>query len=210
DLVGHCWGPDSQEVLDITLRSDLIVKELLEYLDSKVGKDKYVLVVTADHGICPIPEIAKSKGKEAARVPPETLTAGAAAFLNATFGKGQKLPWIEEAVNHDIYLNRGTLKETGLEQARVEKGLAGWLARQPGITAAYTRAQLSAGPIKDDPLGESVRLSFHPDCSGDVVAVLKPYHILSPAIASPRLVAYRAQHGSPWDYDTHVPLFVYG
>src|SRR5205823_5299946 len=50
DLVGHCWGPDSQEVLDITLRTDVLVKELLDYLDATVGKGQYFLVLSADHG----------------------------------------------------------------------------------------------------------------------------------------------------------------
>src|SRR5262249_224915 len=62
DAIGHMWGPDSHEVLDVTLRSDRIVKELLDYLDAKVGKGQYVLVMSADHGVCPMPEVAKEQG----------------------------------------------------------------------------------------------------------------------------------------------------
>src|SRR5262249_47669925 len=54
DPIGHVWGPDSQEVLDVTLRSDLIVKELLDHLDAQVGPGRYVLALTADHGVCPL------------------------------------------------------------------------------------------------------------------------------------------------------------
>src|SRR5262245_57662149 len=56
DLIGHNWGPDSHEVLDVTLRSDLIVAELLTFLDERIGKGNYLLALTADHGICPLPE----------------------------------------------------------------------------------------------------------------------------------------------------------
>src|SRR5262249_1259883 len=56
DLIGHCWGPDSQEVLDMTLRTDVLIKDLLDYLDLNVGKGQYFLVLSADHGVCPIPE----------------------------------------------------------------------------------------------------------------------------------------------------------
>ena len=59
DLIGHTWGPDSQEVLDVTLRSDALVADLLGFLDAKVGKDQYLLAVTADHGICPLPEVSR-------------------------------------------------------------------------------------------------------------------------------------------------------
>jgi predicted AlkP superfamily pyrophosphatase or phosphodiesterase len=208
DLVGHCWGPDSQEVLDITLHSDRIVKDLLETLDSKVGKGNYLLVLSADHGICPIPEAARAEGKKAGRVSPQLVTTDALAFLNETFSKNGKLPWIEQVVGDNIYLNRGVLREQGLESAVVEKALADWLARQPGILKAYTRTQLSR-PIAGDAIGESVRLSFHPEASGDVLVVLEPYHFLSPPI-SPKLASYRTTHGSPHPYDTHVPLLVYG
>lgn len=209
DTVGHCWGPDSQEVLDVTLHSDRIVKELLETLDAKVGKDNYVLVLSADHGICPIPEVSAKQGKKAARVSPQLLTSDAQAFLNDKFSKDKKLPWIEEALGDSIYFNRGVLRELALESAVVEKALADWLAKQPGILGAYTRTQLSKGRIADDAIAESVRLSFHPDASGDVFVVLQPYHLLSPPI-SPKLAAYRTTHGSPHPYDTHVPLLVYG
>src|SRR5436309_10143303 len=74
DLIGHCWGPDSQEVLDITLRTDRTIKELLDYLDEKVGKGQYVFALSADHGICPIPEVSLTQGKDAGRVPEELFT----------------------------------------------------------------------------------------------------------------------------------------
>jgi hypothetical protein len=210
DTVGHCWGPDSQEVLDLTLRTDLLIKELLDHLDARVGKGKYIVVISADHGVCPIPEVAQRQGKKAGRVPPSLLTSQAAAFLDGKFAKnGAKLPWIEETAGTWIYLNQGLLREQGLDAAVVEKALADWLAAQPGIQAAYTRSQLRKGPLTNDPLHEAVRLSFHAECSGDVTVVLQPYHLLSPPLSS-KMTAYRTSHGSPHPYDTHVPLLVYG
>jgi hypothetical protein len=211
DLVGHTWGPDSQEVFDITLRSDRIMKDLLDHLDARVGKGKYLLVVTADHGVSPLPEVARARGEDAGRVPPELLTSRAEAFLNETFNKGNpRLPFIEAVVSEMIYLNLETLKEEKLAPAKVEAALAGWLARQSGVKAAYTRSQLGSGPIKDDPLAESVRLSFDAERSGDVMVLLKPNYMLSPPITSPKLDAYRTTHGTPYRYDTHVPLLVFG
>ena len=61
DPIGHAWGPDSQEVLDGMLRADLIVKGLLDLLDAKVGKGRYELVLSADHGVCPLPEASVRK-----------------------------------------------------------------------------------------------------------------------------------------------------
>src|SRR5207248_8271349 len=148
------WGPDSQEVLDVSPRSDRIVKDLLDFLDARVGRGRYVLVLCADHGICPIPEVTRAQGKDAGRVPVQLLTTKASAFLNETFNKGgEPLPWVEAAAGHWVYLNRGVLKERGLESAKVEEALAGWLAKQEGVQAAYTRTQLSKDLPKEDRIG---------------------------------------------------------
>ncbi|RPI85870.1 MAG: hypothetical protein EHM42_06415, partial [Planctomycetaceae bacterium] len=81
DAIGHSWGPDSQEVFDATLRSDVVVEKLLESLDDRVGKGRYLLVLTSDHGICPLPEVSIAKGKSAGRVSISALQRAANAFL---------------------------------------------------------------------------------------------------------------------------------
>jgi predicted AlkP superfamily pyrophosphatase or phosphodiesterase len=211
DLVGHCWGPDSQEVLDITLRSDLIIKDLLNYLDAKVGRDRYVLVLTADHGVSPIPEVAQAHGKDAGRVPPNLFTTQAADLLQKTFAADRKqLPWIEKSSAGWIYLNQGTLKEAGVPAAKAEQALVDWLCRQPGIHGAYGRSRMEQGPLAGDAIGEAVRLSYHPDCSGDVAVVLKQHYMVSGPISDPRNDAYRTTHGTPHPYDTHVAFVLFG
>jgi hypothetical protein len=231
DLVGHTYGPDSQEVLDITLRSDLIVKDLLDYLDANVGKGKYVVALSADHGICPLPEAAKLQGKDAARVPAAVLGKGAEAFLKGKLPQiAEKTKWIEASSAPWIYLNRTALAKKGLDSAEVERMLADWLVQQPGIERAFTRQELSSAKPLADPIAESVRLSFDPERSGDVAVVLKPYCLFSgtetgkPAPAEPGEKAEVASsektqtakaptgttHGSPHPYDTHVPLLVMG
>jgi predicted AlkP superfamily pyrophosphatase or phosphodiesterase len=204
DPIGHCWGPDSQEVLDVTLRSDLIVKELLAYLDAKVGKGRYTLVLSADHGVCPLPEVVRARGEKADRIAPEALEKSAAAFLDKTYGDGDGKPrWIEKFVPPWFYLNRGLLNERSLKANDVEDALAGWLKKQPGIQTAYTSSQLDKGPLKDDPVGEAVRKSNYPGRSGDVTVVVKPHY---------QFLSYLTGtgHGTPHPYDTHVPLLVYG
>ena len=205
DLIGHVWGPDSQEVLDVTLRSDRIVQRLIDHLDAKVGKGRYVLVLTSDHGICPLPEVARTQGKDAGRVPVDLLGSRAEAFLNKTFGQGDgNGRWLEAKAVPWVYLNRSLLEKRALDEPRVEETLTGWLKQQPGILTAYSRHQLLQGVPADDTIGISVRRSFYPQRSGDVVAVLKPYYLFS----NPLLTG--TTHGTPHPYDTHVPLLVYG
>lgn len=217
DYVGHTWGPDSQEVLDVTLRSDALMKDLLGFLDDKVGKGNYYLAMSADHGVCPLPEFAEKAGKTTGRVDPALLSSKAEDFLNKRFLKeGEKAPWLEELRRSTawIYLNRETIKELKLKHEDVESALARWYAEQPGVAKAFTRTEMMREDTKErSPLEKQMGLSFHPDCSGDVMLVLKPYHIFSPPniVETPKKnPTYRATHGAPYEYDTHVPLLVMG
>jgi predicted AlkP superfamily pyrophosphatase or phosphodiesterase len=217
DYIGHTWGPDSQEVLDITLRSDALMKELLDFLDARVGKGNYYLAMSADHGVAPLVEVAQEQGKEAKRVDPELLASKAEDFLNKKYlPEGKKAPWLQPLKRPSawIYLNPATLEEQKLKQADVERALANWYDAQPGVEKAFTRTEVMATAAKDtSKLSDMVRRSFHPDCSGDVMVILKPYHMFSPpnlAENPEKNTSYRATHGTPHSYDTHVPLLVMG
>ncbi len=202
DAVGHAWGPDSQEVLDVTLRSDRVMKRLLDVLDAQVGKGKYVLVMSADHGVCPLPEVSRPQERDAHRVQPATA-AKVEAFLVKHYGK-RAAKWVEATAGPWIYLNAKAVKAAGLKQSDVEATLAAWLVKQEGVKAAYTRTALTAGIPTSDQTGQMVARSFRPERSGDVYVLLKPFHLPSAALGT------GTTHGSPYFYDTHVPLVVYG
>jgi hypothetical protein len=203
DAVGHTWGPDSQEVMDTTLRSDRTMQRLLDYLDEHVGRGRYLLALTADHGVCPLPEVSRRQGKDAGRIDLKLLLRHAQAALDAAFGPDpEKAPWFR-ADTIAFYLNQDMLRRRGLEQAAAEKVLAEALKKEPGIQTAYTRTELLRGEPADA-IGRSVWQSFHPERSGDVLPVLQPYYIPG----EPWLTG--TTHGTPHPYDTHVPLLVYG
>jgi hypothetical protein len=155
-------------------------------------------------------------GKKAGRVDPDLLTTGAEQFLNQRFlPPGKKAPWfiVPRRMNTWVYFNHATLRELNLDQRLVEQTLAVWLNAQPGIQQAFTRTELMANNFNATDLYLQVRRSFHPDCSGDVMVVAKPYHIFSPPNLSDNPAknpTYRATHGMPYTYDTHVPLLVMG
>jgi predicted AlkP superfamily pyrophosphatase or phosphodiesterase len=206
DPIGHAFGPDSPEVLDVTLRSDRMIKDLLEHLDAAVGKGKYLLALTADHGVCPLPEVSRKQGRQAIRIDPKTLSSQIEEFLTATFGQASdNSRWLEAPASEWIYLNQRGIRARGKDPAKIETALAGWLKQQPGILTAFTRSQLRGAAAPGDTIGERVRRSFHPDRSGDLALVMQPYSILWPTIPGTGTT-----HGTPHAYDTHVPLLIYG
>jgi Type I phosphodiesterase / nucleotide pyrophosphatase len=213
DAVGHTYGPDSQEVLDITLRADRLMEKLLSYLDAKVGRGRYVLAVTADHGVCPLPEVARAEGKDAGRISTDVIGKDLEAFLDMRFGpNGPGIHWIEGRQELWLYLNERLLRQRKVEHAVVERAAADWLKQQPGIQTAYTRAEFDREEPLADPVAEAVRLSSHPSRCGDIAVILKPYYLFQASSNrnDPLQRPTGTTHGTPHSYDTYVPLFVYG
>jgi len=209
DIVGHTWGPDSQEVLDVTLRSDRQLAELLKFLDDTVGKGKYLLCLTADHGICPLPELSAARGLDARRLGLKKVLADAEAYLRAVYdphaGPDSKTKWIESQTGQWVYLNHRLIESRRLDTGEVTRTLADFLAKQYGIARTFTRAELAREPDAYDAIGRRMRKAYHPDRSGDVAVILKPYWL-----AADPLYPTGTSHGTPYSYDTHVPLLVFG
>lgn len=207
DSIGHTWGPDSQEVFDTTLRSDKIMEELLTFLDTKVGKGKYLVCLTADHGICPLPEVSMKNGIDAKRLPTKKLFAAAELFLRLTYTPDAvadtKTRFLESASFPWIYLNEKLLDAKKLDKKEVTRTLVAFLQKQEGIAKAYTEEQLLDANNRDDQILNRMRKSMYPGRSGDVCVVIKPYWLDGDKLTG-------TSHGTPYPYDTHVPLLVFG
>ncbi|MFT3883811.1 MAG: alkaline phosphatase family protein [Gemmatales bacterium] len=201
DSVGHVWGPDSQEVMDVTLRADKIMAEMINYLDAHVGRENYVMVVSADHGVCPLPEVSRSKGLEAGRVEAAKEVLALELYLNSKYRTTAK--WVEAVSGAGVYLNYRTIKAAGKTNEEVEAVVAEWFKTRPYVLEVYTRSQLLASTELPG-FGNMVRKSFQPDRSGDIQPIMKPYHFLVSKYTT------GTTHGSPHPYDTHVPLVFFG
>lgn len=206
DYVGHNFGPHSLEIEDMFRRLDQRLGELLAQLDDRVGAGRWTLVLTADHGVAPNPEFAKHQGLSAKRDP-----LGSASdvqnrlehLLRRSFPVEPGQPaLIQRFESNQIYLRRDHPALAGDELARAQRGLQEWLVAQPSIAAAITRQSLLEGRDQANPLARQLARSFHPARSGDVLFVFVPYQGY--------IGSTTATHGSPWAYDTHVPLIFLG
>ncbi|MFO0935737.1 MAG: alkaline phosphatase family protein [Gemmataceae bacterium] len=214
DIIGHAYGPDSQEVMDVTLRSDAIMADLLAFLDEKVGKDKYALCLTADHGVCPLPELSAAVGLDAKRVSTVSLMLGAERHLQSRFGKldgdfetaekSKRTTWIETISPPWLYVNERLCAVKGVKKEAVAAEYVAWLKQQPDIENAYTAEQLQK-PDTLDEIGKRMALSYYLNRSGDLAVVLKPFYLVEEKISQAG-----TSHGTPFDYDRHVPLMVFG
>ena len=203
DKAGHAYGPDSQEVMDSYLRLDRTLADFFAFLDRKVGLAHCVIVLTADHGVAPLPErIQREQGPAAAgRLAGAALDTFVKAALNAAFGPLPDNVYWAVRDNSGYHLNPAALAAKQLAAPVVGAKLREILLQHPMIAAAYTREQLT-GPDPLDEFGEMERLSFYPPRGTDVVYIPKPYFIERTPAGS--------THGTPYEYDTHVPQVWFG
>ncbi|MEI6900873.1 MAG: alkaline phosphatase family protein [Bacteroidota bacterium] len=200
DAVGHIYGPNSKEIFDTYLRLDMDLARLIQALDQNVGRENYVLFLTADHGVADIPAYLKNQ-----KVPADTLDHGkllgdANAFLNKQYGVDKK--WIETIINDQVYLNLHKIRKMNLELKEVENQLAGFLIQQKGIAMVYTSEQMNESDFRTN-MGMRVQNGFSPKLSGDLMLILEPgwFEGDSRAVAT---------HGTGYSYDTNAPLFWFG
>ncbi len=200
DLVGHTKGPDSLEVMDTYIQLDRVIADLLTYIDRRAGQGNTIVFLTGDHGVSPVPERAESLGFDAGRISPEQLIDAVNKALAARFG-GEK--WVQAFVNDQLYLDPEMMEKRKVDPAEAER-IAGQAAlKVPGIVNYFTRTELVEGRVPRTPIARRVMNGFNRERSGDVWIVTRPFmFFVEGDIAT--------THGSPYNYDTHVPVIISG
>lgn len=201
DEVGHTFGPMSREVVDMTARTDRQLGAFLRWLDQRVPG--YVAVLTADHGASPMPEYMARLGVDAHRIKKADLKAAVEKELTARYGEAK---WVVALEDPSLYLDEKVIAEKKLDRAEVENVAAAALKKVPGIAGCFTRTQLMKGENGGTAIGKAYQVAFHPERSGDVILNTKPYSFWGKYAEKD----YGDSHGSPYGYDTHVPLAFLG
>jgi predicted AlkP superfamily pyrophosphatase or phosphodiesterase len=197
DKVGHDYGPESPEIQDVLVRLDRTIGTLLEALDRQIGKDNYVVALSADHGVAPLPERLTSRGIDAGRIDPRAIEQIAQAALQKELGSGK---YVSQILNGDIYLAPGVLDRLKARPAATE-ALRRALRSVPGIQDVLTSDRVVSGGFDEDGFARRLARSYDPDRSGDVFVIPRPYWTIR---------TNGTGHGSSYGYDTRVPILLMG
>ena len=205
DYVGHLFGPASLEMEDNLLRLDRTLAGLLAFVDETVGLDHTLVVLSADHGAPEVPGYLSSLGLEADFVDPDRWdrTPGLAA-LKAKFGISKEL--ITTYFHPYIYLDLELLEKKNLDPAEVASAVAAELLKLDGVSAAISSYDLAVGRVANTSLMRSILNNYHPKRSGDIYVVFEPHRFINEFDG----LAVASTHGSPWSYDTFVPILFVG
>ncbi len=202
DELGHEMGPRSLELEDMYLRLDRELERLMNALDANVGKGQYTLFLTADHAVVDVPAYLRDQKASAGYVEVKTLVDQVEAGLSRRFGAGH---WVRKRLKEQLFLNDSLIAARGLDPVVVQRAAADELLKHPQVADAITAADL-ARDTHASGLRRSIQRGFMPMRSGDVCYVMRPSHLAAYANANQR----GTDHGSPWNYDTNVPLLMVG
>ena len=206
DMIGHIFGPASLETEDNILRLDRTLAELFGFLEKKVGLRNTLVVLSADHGAPEAPENMKSKGVNAGWLTKKHVdTQAINDRVSKRFGVGLE---VIAAYRHPyFYLDDKLVAEKNIDRAALEHELAQELMRIDGIYLALSTSDLKTGRVPETPIIQQIRRNFHPKRSGDIYVVQEPFWQAGDEDWEEE---YATRHGSPWRYDTYVPLIFIG
>jgi predicted AlkP superfamily pyrophosphatase or phosphodiesterase len=197
DLVGHSYGPRSQEIQDIYAHLDRSIGALLDSIDRTVGRDKYVVALSADHGVTPIPEQTRAAGLDGGRIDSTEIVRAAQAAAQATLGRGN---YVSRLLGNGIYFEPGMYARTAAKPDLLRE-VTSVIAREPGISRVFTSEELKNGAASSDRELRAAALSYVPGRSGDLVISPKPGWMISGGGTT---------HGSANRDDQHVPIVLFG
>lgn len=199
DAVNHFFGPSSLENEDVVLQLDRTLADLFAFVDDVIGLHDTLIVLSADHGMPEMPEFVTSQGLAAGRMYPEDIRQVADLVGVQRFGIESVSSFFFRPY---LYLDDAIIDAAGLNRAQVEQAVAAGLTDMEGIALAVATSALPT--LEDTPLIRQIRRNTHPSRSGDIYVVQEPYWFLY------EKGPVAAMHGSPWQYDSYVPIIFAG
>lgn len=202
DELGHDMGIRALEMEDMYLRLDLELARLFKALDQQVGKEKYSVFLTADHGALDVPEYLKDLKGSAGYVDMQELVTMLEAALSKRYGQSK---WVRKHTNDQFFLNDSLIVARKLDAAEVQRTGANALLTSPEIAEVLTASDLAHLSYPSG-VRNMIQRGFMHYRSGDICYALRPGHLSGGSW----VVKRGSDHGSPWAYDTHVPLLLMG
>jgi arylsulfatase A-like enzyme len=198
DAIGHRYGPDSRELHDQILRLDRVIGTFLDSLYKLRDPATVVVALTADHGVAPFPELRQSSAAAAMHVDLGNL------FVATTLAPLVRRGVDSTAVRLDgelLFVDREALARARIDADSVVRAFIAVARKAPGVLRVDRVRDLPSDAARD-PIARRWHHMIPPDFPVEAVITLEPYHVWGNYAA--------AMHGTPHDYDAHVPIIFLG
>ena len=204
DILGHQVGPDSPEMHQMALDLDHELADFFNFLGHQIGLANVWIALSADHGVSSLPDAVKklhipAANVDAGRPDAAKIEAQLNSTLTAKLSPGHPAAYVK--LDYPVaWLDQDAFATAHLREREAEAAV-GEAMKQAGLRDFYTKSQLAAGEVPDTALGRKYLNSYSPEGSWYVMGVPDIYTV-GPAKGT--------DHASPYNYDTHVPLALYG
>lgn len=199
DYAGHLYAPNALELEDVYLRLDRELGSFLAFLDKTIGRDEYLVFLTADHGGAHNAQFLADSGMNAANVSQVKVSQDLNQYLKTKLGKDSLVYAVD---NYQVVLNEVSLKNRKMDVSDVKEEAMNWLRRQQGVAYVVDMEDMDETPVPQ-PIREMIINGYHRNRSGCIQVILEPgwYSGYGPTGTT---------HGTWHPYDTHIPLLFYG
>jgi predicted AlkP superfamily pyrophosphatase or phosphodiesterase len=201
DMLGHLYGPHSREVVDSLYHLDWQIGDFLHYINNKIGLQNVLFILTADHGVAPIPELMQQQGYTSAkRVNSSTLIKAMNTLVEKQFHISH---FVKSFKNNQFFFNKKQLtNKTSETVTKITRTLKNFLETQPGIKYCWSKHELKTTLFEPTSLEQFYKNQFYESRSGDLICMPYPYTLITKYETG-------TGHMSAYAYDTQVPLLFY-
>jgi hypothetical protein len=200
DILGHQVGPDSPQMRSMALELDRSLAEFFNFLGHQIGMANVWMALSADHGIAPLPDFAKTLRLPAANLDANALREQINSLLSKKYAK--KADYVLDLDYPVAWLDKDAFAGTlGAKDESVAEGEVGEAMKQMGFTGYFAKSQLARGDIPPTEIGRRYAHSYSPEGGYYVIGIPVPFQVG---------ITKGTDHASPFSYDTHVPLAFYG
>ena len=197
DYIGHVLGPRSIELQDTYLRLDETIADFLTYLDKTVGKGNYLVFLTADHAGAENVTYLKDNKYKVDNINYKNIQKELKEFSETTYGENLILDYS----NYNLFFDKIKVKAKGLNFQEVKQTFKDYLHKKDYIKRVYTEEEITNGNPSDYYL-DFITKGYDPTQNGELIMIFKPGYVEYSSTGT--------THGSPYSYDTHVPLIFFG
>jgi predicted AlkP superfamily pyrophosphatase or phosphodiesterase len=198
DYIGHLFGPQSIELADTYIRLDLEIADLINFLEEKIGKENFILFLTADHAAAYPPKYLNEHKYAVNNLSEKQVFETINAKLKEKYHIDSL---ILSAYNQQIYVDKEKTSKLNLDFEDLTNNIKDELLEFSGIYKVFTAEELVES--NNNPLVQKLNLGYNQKLSGDIIYILNPGWLSTSHTTG-------TTHGSPYNYDTHVPLIFYG
>jgi len=198
DILGHRVGPDSPQMRGMALELDRSLSDFFNFLGRQIGLADVWIALSADHGIAPLPDFAKSLRLPAENQDSNPIRDQINSFLSKKYSR--KAEYVAELDFPLVWLRDDAFVAAGRKEADAE-GDTGEALLQSGFLGYFTKSQLSHGEVPATEMGKRYAHSYSSEGGWYVLGTPNPFSVGT---------SKGTDHATPFSYDTHVPLAFFG